>query len=454
MSSEWPILKIEEIAERVGMGPFGSSIKVETFVESGIPIISGEHLHDITLTEKKFRFITEQHATQLVKSNVFRGDVVFTHAGTIGQVSVIPKDSKYVKYILSQRQFFMRCNRELVNPLYVAYFFKSPQGRHKLLANASQVGVPSIARPVTYLRSIEIPVPPLAIQNQIVSMIESMRDRITLLRETNATLEAIAQALFKSWFVDFDPVRAKSEGKLPEGMDEAIAALFPNAFEETELRTLPKGWRQIKLSEICKVHRGCSYKGAGLSEDSGAYMFNLGCFNAPRVFALEKVKRYTGEYKDHHSVSAGDLIVANTDITQHRTILGRPLIVPTCFQKSFISHHVFRLELLNSEKSSMRNFLFFEFQQPEFRKRAIGYATGTTVLALSKDVLEGLGLTKPTDQVLEKFNEIVTPLFDSILKNEHQVQTLIKLRNTLLPRLISGQLRISDVKGQLEMLSA
>ena len=102
----------------------------------------------------------------------------------------------------------------------------------------------------------------------------------------------------------------------------------------------------------------------------------------------------------------------------------------------------------------MRNFLFFEFQQPEFRKRAIGYATGTTVLALSKDVLEGLGLTKPTDQVLEKFNEIVTPLFDSILKNEHQVQTLIKLRNTLLPRLISGQLRISDVKGQLEMLSA
>lgn len=255
MSSEWPILRIEDVAERVGMGPFGSSIKVETFVDTGIPIISGEHLHDISLTEARFRFITEAHADQLAKANVTRGDIVFTHAGSIGQVAVIPEDSKFSRYVLSQRQFFMRCNRSIVEPLYIAYYFRSPEGRHKLLANASQVGVPSIARPVTYLRSIELPIPPLHIQREIVEIIEALRDRITLLRETNATLEAIAQALFKSWFVDFDPVRAKMEGRAPEGMDEETAALFPDSLESAGEKELPYGWIVGTLGSIARTRK-------------------------------------------------------------------------------------------------------------------------------------------------------------------------------------------------------
>ena len=130
------------------MGPFGSSIKVSTFVDKGIPIISGEHLNNTKLSDGKYNFITPEHAEKLKNANVYRGDVIFTHAGNIGQVAYIPETSKYNRYVISQRQFYIRCNSNKAIPEFVTYFFKSPEGQHKLLANTSQSGVPSIAQPV------------------------------------------------------------------------------------------------------------------------------------------------------------------------------------------------------------------------------------------------------------------------------------------------------------------
>ena len=159
----WEVKTIGDVAERVGMGPFGSSIKVETFLSEGVPIISGQHLNGFMLEDNKFNFISVKHAERLSNSNVKRGDVVFTHAGNIGQAAYIPECSRYERYVLSQRQFFMRCNRSRVTPTYIAIYFNSPEGQHQLLANASSSGVPSIARPVTYLRTIKLLIPPKSI---------------------------------------------------------------------------------------------------------------------------------------------------------------------------------------------------------------------------------------------------------------------------------------------------
>ena len=142
------------------MGPFGSSIKVSTFVDHGVPIVSGQHLKGTLLEDGDYRFITEGHAERLAKSNVQRGDIVFTHAGNIGQVAYIPGTSQYERYIISQRQFYLRCDTSQISPLFVVHFFKTQEGQHQLLANTSSTGVPSIARPVTYLRSIRLCVPP------------------------------------------------------------------------------------------------------------------------------------------------------------------------------------------------------------------------------------------------------------------------------------------------------
>jgi type I restriction enzyme S subunit len=157
----WRVQYLEEVAERVAMGPFGSSIKVSTFVNEGIPVISGQHLHDLMLDDSEFNFVTETHATQLHRSNVQRGDVIFTHAGSIGQVALIPESSKYTRYVVSQRQFFLRCDRTKMSPLYIVLYFKTPEGQHRLLANTSSTGVPSIAQPVTYLRQLQLVIPPL-----------------------------------------------------------------------------------------------------------------------------------------------------------------------------------------------------------------------------------------------------------------------------------------------------
>jgi len=156
----WRVVSIKDIAERVGMGPFGSSIKVETFVPEGIPIISGQHLNQTLLEDNHYNFITPLHAEVLKNSNVFRGDIIFTHAGNIGQVAYIPETSQYERYVISQRQFYLRCDLTKISPVFVVYFFKTPQGQHALLANTSSTGVPSISQPVSYLKTIKLVIPP------------------------------------------------------------------------------------------------------------------------------------------------------------------------------------------------------------------------------------------------------------------------------------------------------
>ena len=208
---EWPTATIEDISEKVAMGPFGSSIKVSTFVPDGVPIISGQHLHGVRVDDSPgFNFISYEHAQRLANANVRRGDVIFTHAGNIGQGAYIPAQSEFDRYVISQRQFYMRCKRSKAIPEFIALYFTSPEGQHQLLANSSQVGVPAIARPVTYLRTIEIPLPSLPEQRAIAHILGTLDDKIELNRRMNETLEAMARALFKSWFVDFDPVRAKA----------------------------------------------------------------------------------------------------------------------------------------------------------------------------------------------------------------------------------------------------
>ncbi len=152
----WEVTKTEQLAEKIAMGPFGSNIKVSTFVDSGIPIISGHHLKEVLATEGNHNFITEEHSRKLKNSCVTRGDIIFTHAGNIGQVSLIPENTTYEKYVISQRQFYLRTNRKKASPYFLVFFFRSTYGQHILLSNASQVGVPSIARPSSHLKSIEL----------------------------------------------------------------------------------------------------------------------------------------------------------------------------------------------------------------------------------------------------------------------------------------------------------
>lgn len=191
---EWNYLSIGEIAEKVAMGPFGSNIKVSTFVESGVPIISSNHLRGYFLEEPSYNYITEAHADKLKNSIVYPKDIVFTHAGNIGQVAMIPDGCEYPYYVLSQRQFYLRCNTMMVAPEYVLLFFHSKQGQHELLSYANQTGVPSIAQPASNLKKICLPIPPISEQKKWLLVVEPIiamyqnnyqeTKRLSILRDT------------------------------------------------------------------------------------------------------------------------------------------------------------------------------------------------------------------------------------------------------------------------------
>ena len=196
--------KISELLSDISMGPFGSNIKVECFVESGIPVLNGSNLEGFKLKEESFKFVTKEKADELKRANAKRGDIVITHRGTLGQIVYIPQNSKYSRYVISQSQFRVRCNDKVI-PEYFVYYFHSREGQYKLLSNKSQVGVPALARPSTTFQNIEIDIPPLPEQKAIASVLSALDDKIELNNRINQKLEEMAQAIFKSWFVDFEP---------------------------------------------------------------------------------------------------------------------------------------------------------------------------------------------------------------------------------------------------------
>ena len=182
-------VKIKDLISEISMGPFGSNIKVECFVDTGIPVLNGSNLDGFVLKENSFRYVTEEKADSLGRANAHRGDVVITHRGTLGQIVFIPKTSLYDRYVISQSQFRVRCNHRIM-PEYLAYYFHTRKGQHKLLSNASQVGVPALARASTTFQEIEIEVPPVIDQEKIVGILETIRKKEEINNAINENLAA------------------------------------------------------------------------------------------------------------------------------------------------------------------------------------------------------------------------------------------------------------------------
>ena len=309
MSAEWPTVSIGDIAGdwkgSMAVGPFGSRMKADLYVPSGVRVVRGNNLSGGREPEGEYVHVSVETADSLASCCLIPGDLVFPHRGNIGEVGITPDDGR--RYMLSTSLMKLSPDRKKVDPLYLMYFFKSAVGRSALLMNASQVGTPGIATPLKSLRSIQFPLPSLGTQKQISETLSKLDDRITLLRETNTTLEAIAQALFKSWFVDFDPVHAKMQGSAPAGMDEATAALFPDSFEELELGAVPKGWILGKLADIATLKGGKMLDKASFVESGEHPVFGgagvmgySNFFNAEGfVITVGRVGAYCGQYFWH-----------------------------------------------------------------------------------------------------------------------------------------------------------
>ena len=289
---------------------------------------------------------------------------------------------------------------------------------------------------------IEIPCPPRYVQDQIVGVLGSLDDRITLLRETNTTLEAIAQALFKSWFVDFDPVHAKMQGRAPEGMDEATAALFPDVFEESELGAVPKGWKMAALRDCCnKIESGGTPKRSVIEYWNGRYSWltsgevrNPIVFETKETITDEGLKDSSAKLWPHgttviamYGATAGEVCLIASPMTANQACCG---LIP---------------------RPSFRAFLFF-CSRRECENLA-SKSSGSAQQNLNKGLVERHAILLPNVGVVAAYEAVVGLLLDRWIEGERHSQTLANLRNTLLPRLISGQLRLPDSSAILESVA-
>jgi type I restriction enzyme S subunit len=425
--AEWRRVKIEEVAERVAMGPFGSSIKVETFAPSGVPVISGQHLHGSKVSDRSgFNFITEQHADRLKSANVRPGDVIFTHAGNIGQVAYIAESSEFDRYVISQRQFYMRCDPDKVIPAFVVAYFKTPEGRHQLLANTSQVGVPSIARPVTYLRTLEIPLPPLSTQRAIAHVLGTLDDKIELNRRMSETLEAMARALFKSWFVDFDPVRAKAEGR-DLGLPKYLNDLFPSRFVTSALGRIPVGWETARFGDVADHPRHTVRPGEIEPETPYIALEHM----PKRCIALSDWGTGDGLESNKFAFKRGEILFGKLRPYFHK--VGVAPVDGVCSTD---------IVVLTPRTRDWFGIVMGHASSVEFVDYTDAGSTGTKMPRTSWEQMARYEIVLPPVLVAGAFTQMIQPIVDRIVAGIHQSRALAALRDALPPKLLSGELRI------------
>jgi len=252
----WSVLgeAVDPTSRAIVSGPFGSNIGSRFFVERGVPVIRGNNLtKDMTrFVDDGFVFVTDEKANDLGNCDAISDDLIFTAAGSLGQVGIIPTTAKYRRYIISNKQLRARVDKGKVEPLFAFYWFSSKEMVEYIQQRNTGSSVPLIN--LSVLRSLPIPIPPLQEQRAIAQVLGALDDKIELNRRMNETLESMAQAVFKSWFGDFDPVRAKAEGR-DTGLPKPLADLFPDSFQGSELGEIPKGWSIGPVYQAAEVNQ-------------------------------------------------------------------------------------------------------------------------------------------------------------------------------------------------------
>lgn len=398
--------RVADLIDEIAMGPFGSNIKVSCFVDSGVPVLNGSNLEGFSLSEKAFRYVTEEKADSLNKANAHRGDIVITHRGTLGQIVFIPQDSRYDRYVISQSQFRVRCNDKVL-PEYLVYYFHTPIGQYKLLSNASQVGVPALARPSSTFQQIEVTLPELSIQKRVVEIITTIQRKIENNQELNDNLEQQAVALFKSWFVDF--------------------SLFGG--------TVPENWEDTTLENITTlITRGIAPK---YSDNSDQTVVNQKCIRNHTI-DLSLARTHTPKAINEKWLKFGDLLINSTgDGT-----LGRVAQVWFTPKALTVDSHVTIVRPAREELIFYIG-LWGILHEKEIESLHTG-STGQT--ELPRDRVKMLKLLLPDDSSLSRFNSIIAPMASTIISNQEENQKLASLRDTLLPKLMSGEIDVSNIQ--------
>jgi len=438
MVGEWTQTTLEEVADKNGFGlvdgPFGSNLPASCYSEEGVPVIRGSNL---TLGMGRFRadefvFVSEATAKRLERSLCRPLDIVFTKKGTLGQTGLVPERGKYDLYVLSSNQMKLTVDRRLADPLFVYYFVSSPQSTAKIIRDSEATGVPKTN--VTYLRDFPILLPPLPEQRSIAHILGSLDDKIELNRRMNETLEAMARALFKSWFVDFDPVRAKAEGRDP-GLPKHIINLFPDSFEDSELGEIPKGWTVGTLGDVADHPR----RGVQPNEMEATTPYIALEHMPRRCIALSEWDAADGLESNKFKFKKGEILFGKLRPYFHK--VGIAPVDGICSTD---------IVVVTPRAQEWFGFVLGHVSSDAFVGHTNAGSTGTKMPRTSWGEMARYVVVIPPEDVAKAFTCQIRPSVEHIIMSIRESRTLTVLRDTLLPKLISGQLRVKDAERFME----
>ncbi|HEY3312361.1 MAG TPA: restriction endonuclease subunit S [Anaerolineales bacterium] len=404
MTTNWQVCIVADIASPVKNalvgGPFGSNLVSKDYVTTGIPVIRGQNMGERWISGE-FVFVSPEKATQLSPNIARPRDLIFTQRGTLGQIAIVPEDT-YDTFVVSQSQMKLTVDNEKADTLFIYYVFKSPEQQDYILRNAIQTGVPHTN--LEHLRTTQIKLPPLLEQRAIAGILGALDDKIELNRRMNATLESLALAVFKQWFVDNEEVGKWEVGKLGD-IAEVIDCLHSKKPDRRET-----GKPLLQLSNILDN---------GLLEMSDIYFISEEDYD----FWISRLE-----------ASPGDCVVTNVGrvgaVAQIpegvHAALGRNMTAVRC--KKEYPYPTFIIQCLLSDP-----------MRQEINNKT---DTGTILDALNVKNIPLLQFPMPPHELIQDFENIVRPVRAKMEANLKESRTLASLRDSLLPKLMRGEVRV------------
>ncbi|MGK7958141.1 MAG: restriction endonuclease subunit S [Crocosphaera sp.] len=441
-NSDWQNVQLGDVAQELTVGYVGSMTK--EYVESGIPFLRSKNVEPFNIKWEDMRYIGRNFHKKIKKSSLSPGDVVIVRTGKPGSAAIIPE---WLKEANCSDLVIVRPGNDL-DARFLVYYLNSLASHH---INSHLVGAVQQHFNVGSARTLRLKLPPLPEQKAIASILSSLDDKIELNQQMNQTLEAMARAIFKSWFVDFDPVRAKMAGKQPVGMDAATANLFPDSFEESALGLIPKGWEVIKLEKLIDIKHGYAFKGEFFStEPQGDILLTPGNFAIGGGFKEDKFKYYVGEVPDEYILQEGDLLVTMTDLSKASDTLGYPAFIPPEKEYRYLHNQRLGKIIFKSHIPVTNLYLYYLLRTDAYRHEVLASATGTTVKHTSPNRIQAFEFPFPNNNLAFKFDSLVKPFYQKHSYNNLQSETLANIRDTLLPKLMSGEIRVKEAETIIE----
>ncbi|GMV39965.1 MAG: hypothetical protein AMXMBFR64_16810 [Myxococcales bacterium] len=415
--------------------------RTEEFCVTGTAFIRASDMHAGRVLFCSASQINDQALSRIRKGVGRPGDVVFSHKGTVGKLALVPMNAP--PFVCSPQTTFWRVlDEKIVDRRFLYYFMQSDAFREQWEARKGETDMADYVS-LTAQRELIVDVPPIDEQRAIAEVLGALDDKIELNRQMNRTLEEMASALFKSWFVDFDPVVAKAEGRRPFGIDAETAALFPAAFEDSELGPIPHGWRATAV-EACVAEIFDGPHATPPVACSGAVFLGIGNMTGTgldlgdvRYIAESDWARWTRRV----TPAEGDIVFT------YEAALGRFALVPAglrcCLGR--------RMALVRPRRHADAPFLFHQFVAPPFQEVVAARSwTGSTVDRTPLTEFPGYPFLWPGEALVTRFSEEAAPMWDLIHHNQAESHTLSTLRDTLLPKLLSGEVRLKQAEKAVE----